>query len=220
VIGETEPRTAPAPTARGGRATRWARENRRLLLVVGVAALVFVAVGAFLWSWEAISRDSSPAQVTPLAPEEGGQPAVLPPVEATVVSVEELRQASTASGRPVYWAGARDGARLEFTRTADGTTYVRYLTGSAQAGAPGAGYVVVATYPQPDAYERVTSAAKEEQYFTAELPGRGRAVVKPERPQNVYVVYPGRPYQVEVYAPTADQARQLVFGGAVRPIAT
>jgi hypothetical protein len=53
-----------------------------------------------------------------------------------------------------------------------------------------------------------------------ELPGRGRAVVKPERPQNVYVVYPGRPYQVEVYAPSADQARQLVFGGAVRPIAT
>jgi hypothetical protein len=173
-----------------------------------------------VWLSGSFSDDPSAAQVQPLVPEERSQSPELAPVEATIVSVEELRQASTASGRPVYWAGARDGARLEFTRTADGTTYVRYLTGSAQAGALGAGYVVVATYPQPDAYERVTSAAKEEQYFTADLPGRGRAVVKPERPQNVYVVYPGRPYQVEVYAPTADQARQLVFGGAVRPIGT
>jgi hypothetical protein len=180
--------------------------------------LVFAAVGAFVWSSGSTSDDPSAAPVEPLASEEVAQPA-LAPVEATIVSTDELRQASSASGRPVYWAGPRRGARLEFTRTADGTTYVRYLTGSASVGTTDAGYVVVATYHQPKAFERVTSAAKTQQYFTADLPGRGRAIVKPERPQNVYVVHPGRPYQVEVYAPTAEVARGLVFGGAVRPIA-
>jgi hypothetical protein len=219
VISETEPRTTPAPTARDGRATRWARENRRLLLVAGIALLALAVVGAFVWSSRSISDEPSAGQVEPLVPAEGTQPSVLAPVEATIVSVDELRQASSASGQPLYWAGPRRGTRLEFTRTADGTTYVRYLTGSASVGTTGAGHVVVATYHQPNAFERVTSAAKEQQYFTAELPGRGRAIVKPERPQNVYVVYPGRPYQVEVYAPTAEVARGLVFGGAVRPIA-
>ena len=56
-------------------------------------------------------------------------------------------------------------ADLELTRTTDGTTYVRYLTGSSEAGAPGAGYVVVATYHQPDAYERVTRATARRQNY-------------------------------------------------------
>ena len=120
----------------------------------------------------------------------------------------------------MYWAGLREGAELEYTRTSDGTTYVRYLTGSAKAGAPGADYVVVATYPQPGAYERVSSIADQRHFFTADLANEGLAVIKPDRPQNIYVVYPDSAYQIEVYAPTANAARQLVFGGAIRPVAS
>lgn len=217
MIGESSPETAPAP-ARDGRAVRWVRENRRSLLVAVVAILALAVVGAFAWSWGSISDDTSPAQANETTSAQETDSVVLAPVEATIVSVDELRQAATANGQPVYWAGPRSGSELEFTRAVDGTTYVRYLTGSADVGTKDAGYVVVATYPQPDAYERVTSAAKKQQYFTASLPNRGRAIVKPERPQNVYVVYPGQPYQVEVYAPTAELARRLVFSGAVAPL--
>jgi hypothetical protein len=182
-----------------------------------VAGLVFAAVGIFVWALESTTSDeATPSQVEPLTPTEGT--AAAPAVEATVLGLDELRRRAAEGSVPLYWAGTREGADLELTRTTDGSTYVRYLTGSAKAGDPGAGYVVVATYPQPDAYRRVTTTARREHFFTADLPRKGLAVIKPDRPGNIYVVYPGRPYQVEVYAPTADEARELVFGGAIRPL--
>ncbi len=183
--------------------------------------MVFAAVGIFTWSFQSTTSDeATPSQVEPLTPAEGTTAESPPPVEATVLSLDELRQKAAESDLPLYWAGAREGANVEFTRTADGTTYVRYLTGSAKAGDPGAGYIVVATYPQPDAYRRVSTTARQQHFFTADLLRRGLAVIKPERPENIYLVYPGRPYQIEVYAPTADEARELVFGGAIRPLAS
>ena len=76
-------------------------------------------------------------------------------------SCNELHQGlfDLAIFAPVFWAGPRSKARLEFTQTTDGRTYVRYLTGSAQAGVRRADYIAVATYPQPDAYNRATAAA-------------------------------------------------------------
>jgi hypothetical protein len=203
--------------ARVAGASGWADRHRRSLLAAGAAAVVFVAVGAFVWSWTSSPDDAASSEVGELAPTESAATAV-PPVEPTIVSVAELRQATGAGAQPVYWAGQRQGTRLEYTRRTDGTTYVRYLTGAASAGAPGAGYVVVATYPQPDAYTRVTRAAREENLFTADLPKDGVAVIKPDRPGNIYLVYPDRQYQIEVYAPSAEAARELVFGGAIRPV--
>ena len=222
-MGATEGSASSASEARWGAAKRFTDRHRRALLAAGAAGIVFVAVAVFLWASgstdSTTAEDAAPAGVEGIAPGEGAATAVLPSLAATVVTPAELQAAATESGRALYWAGERPRARLELTRTADGTTYVRYLTGTAKAGAPGAGYVVVATYPQPDAYARVSSAARREHYFTADLPGRGRAVIRPDRPQNIYLVRPGQPYQVEVYAPTDDAARELVFGGAIQPIA-
>lgn len=221
-MGATEGSASSASEARWGAAKRFADRHRRALLAAGAAAIVFVAVAVFVWASGSTTpgaADDAPAGVEGIAPREGAATAVLPSLGASVVTPAELQAAATESGRALYWAGERPRARLELTRTADGTTYVRYLTGTARAGAPGAGYVVVATYAQPDAYARVTSAARREHYFTADLAGRGRAVIDPDRPQNIYLVHPGQPYQVEVYAPTGDAARKLVFGGAIQPIA-
>jgi hypothetical protein len=109
-------------------------------------------------------------------------------------------------------------ARLELTRRTDGTTYVRYLTGRAGAGNRSAGYVVVATYAQPDAYGRVSAIASRKHLAVKHLANGGIAVTRPGRPQNIFLVYPDQPYQVEVYAPTAGEARRLVFSGAVAPL--
>jgi hypothetical protein len=80
------------------------------------------------------------------------------------------------------------------------------------------GYVVVATYAQPDAYGRVSAIASRKHLAVKHLANGGIAVTRPGRPQNIYLVYPEQPYQVEVYAPTAGEARRLVFSGAVAPI--
>ena len=197
--------TSPARRAWGGR-------RGRIAAAAVVAVIVFLAVGAAVWFLD--SDESATSTTTSSPPQSSPLPAVAP----RIVSVALLRQFASASGRPVYWAGARPGARLEYTRKADGATFVRYLTGSAKPGNHDAGYVVVATYAQPDAYKRVSTIASQKHLAVKRIAGGGIAVTRKGRPQNIYVVYPDQPYQVEVYAPTAAEARNLVFAGAIAPV--
>jgi hypothetical protein len=201
--------------------TRW-HVGSRSRLAVTLAVIVFGAVAAFVWVLQSGDPDeaSGPAAVPGSSGlgANGAAGATVPGVAAKLVTVSRLRGIAGRESRPVYWAGPRPGSRIEYTQTRDGTTYVRYLTGSAKAGARGAGYIVIVTYTQPDAYRRVKRIAQAQHMFVADLPGGGIAVTRPNRPQNIHLVYPGRPYQVEAYAPRASQTRALVFGGAIRPI--
>ena len=95
--------------------------------------------------------------------------------------------------------------------------YVRYLTGSAKAGDKRASYVVVATYLQPNAFARVQSIAQRQHLSVERLPNGTIAVTEPTNARNVHLVFPVEPYQIEVYAPTAVEARRIVRSGAVRP---
>jgi hypothetical protein len=184
----------------------------RIAAALVVALIVFVAVGAAVWFLN--SDDSGTSTTTPSAPVSAALPAVAP----RLVSVALLRQFASAGGRPIYWAGQRQGTRLEFTRRVDGATFVRYLTRSARPGNRSARYVVVATYAQPDAYRRVSRVAAQQHLAVKPVAGGGIAVRRKGRPQNIYVVYPAQPYQVEVYAPTAAEAKDLVFSGAITPV--
>lgn len=184
--------------------------SSRALVAAVVAVVVFAAVGAFIWSRN--SDNSAKSNTAPPA-----KSVTVPGVKAEIVSAERLR-AIAAAGRSIYWAGPRPGTRLEYTQKTDGTTYVRYLTGSAKAGAPGANYVVIATYSQPDAVGRVKRTAEQQHLFLAELPGGAVAVTRPGRPQNIYVAYPRRPYQIEVYTPKPVETRGIVFGGQIQPV--
>jgi hypothetical protein len=199
----------PSPAASTPPAQRaW---RGRIAAAVVVALIVFVAVGAAVWFLN--SDDSATSTTSSSAPASAA-----PPVAPRVVSVALLRQFAGAGGRPVYWAGERQGTRIEFTRRVDGATFVRYLTGSARPGNGSARYVVVATYAQPDAYKRVSRVASQRHLAVKPVAGGGIAVARKGRPQNVYVVYPDQPYQVEVYAPTAAAAKDLVFSGAITPV--
>jgi hypothetical protein len=198
--------TAPAT----GRAVRHRRGRATTALVV--ALIVFAAVGALVWFFSSSGLATQP--ITSAAPSNASVQGVAP----RIVSTGTLRQLARANGRPLYWAGAHPGTRVEYTRKTDGTTFVRYLTGTAKAGDPSAGYVVVATYSQPDAYARVSAIASRTKLPEARLAGGGIAITRPGRPQNIYLVYPKLPYQIEVYAPTAERARRLVFAGAIEPV--
>ena len=197
--------TAPAP----GRDVR-ARRGRAKA-AIAVALIVFAAAGALVWY---LSSSDSTTQSIPR-----GAPGVsVQGVSPRIVSTETLRRFARANGRPLYWAGARPATRIEYTRKTDGSTFVRYLTGAAKAGNLSAGYVVVATYSQPDAYGRVSAIATRTHLPEKRLAGGGIAITRPGRPQNIYLVYPKLPYQIEVYAPTAERARRLVFAGAIKPV--
>jgi hypothetical protein len=181
----------------------------RPLLAVGVAAVVFAAIGVFLWTRGSGGTDNTVAAATAQA----GRG-----VTAEIVSPARLRAIAAIAGRAIYWAGRRRGTRLEFTQKTDGTTYVRYLTGTANAGAPAANYVVVATYVQPGALTRVKRTARQQGFSTMNLRGGGVAVTKPGRPENMYVAFPGQPYQIEVYTPRPAETRAIVLAGAIQAL--
>lgn len=196
------------PTTSGTTPLRKSRFNRRRLIFVTVAAVVCAAVAAFVWV-----RHTNDSSTPPTA-----KTTTVAGVNAEVVSPSQLHSIAARAGGSVYWLGPRPGTKLEYTQKRDGTTYVRYLTGTAKAGAPGAKYVVVATYREPDAYARIKQSAARQHLFVAQLPNGAIAVSRPDRPQNLYVVYRDAPYQIEVYTPTQAETRRIVFGGAVQPV--
>jgi hypothetical protein len=140
-------------------------------------------------------------------------------VKSEVVSVDRLKTISKKSSVPVFWVGPRAHTRIEFTRTTGGNVYVRYLTGTAPAGSRSADFVVVATYPQRNAYNVVTRIARRNDYTITPLADGGAAITEPKNKTNVHLVFPGHNYQIEVYAPTAAEASRLVNEGHVTPLA-
>ena len=212
---ETPPPRDPSTPAVGSRPG--GLRDRRVLLSAIAAVIVFAAVGASVWFLSSDDSKSTGAPSGVTAPG-GAAPSTVPGVRAQIVSSAKLRQIAAANGRPLYWAGPRSGTRLEYTQTPDGSTYVRYLTGSAKAGNDSADYVVIATYAQPNAFGRVSAIARRQQLSRVSLPNGGIAVTKPGRPQNIYIVYPNLPYQIEVYSRDAAVTRQLVFGGSIKPV--
>jgi hypothetical protein len=183
----------------------------RTVIAVVAALAVFAAVAIAVWHVDSDSGGRSEASSTTVQTQPVGVP-------AQIVSTATLKSIASAAGRPIYWVGPRRGARLEFTQTEDGNTFVRYLTDGADAGNQRNLYVVVATYAQPEAYARVRSVARQKHYATESLANGAVAVVPRESPRNVHVVFPGLPYQVEVYAPTSAQAKQIARSRALAPV--
>ncbi len=178
---------------------------------IGIAAL---GVAAATLVYVLIGRDDGLVTSVPDAVPADTRPAI--PAEA--VTLQQLKSKAASQSRPLYWAGSRAGATYELTRSADGRTYVRYLTGGAIAGDPTADFVTVATYPQSDGFDAVTTAATNAGNTRIDLPAGGVAVTSREQPSSVYLSYPGADYQVEVYAPDATTAVDLVKSGKVKPV--
>lgn len=202
-------------TSESDSATPAPRTGRsRVVIAVAVAIAVFAAAAIAVWQLNSDDENGSASPTTTAT-----APSGTPGVAARIVTTAQLRAFAAALGQPVYWAGSRPAARMEYTQTSEGRTYVRYLTGSAAAGDEHPRFVVVATYPQPDAFARVRAAARANHYEVEQLPDGAIAVTEPRTPKNIHVVAPGRPYQVEVFAPTAAEARSIVLSGAVVPVA-
>lgn len=169
---------------------------------VRLGALAALGFAAFLIGWLAIGGTDKPSQP------DGG---------ASATSEAELREFAASVAHPVYWVGPRAGQTYELTRTSDGRVYIRYLPEGVKAGDPRPQFLTVGTYPRASAYAELKRAASAPGATSRELPRGGLAVVS-QGSSSVYFGYPDAGYQVEVYAPSASSARNLVFGGQVVPI--
>jgi hypothetical protein len=172
------------------------------LLILGLAVLL----AASLVVWLLVRNDgrTAPAQVA------GGSP--------TLVSRGQLQRFAESVGRPVYWAGPRDGFSYELTTTSDGRIFVRYLPKGVAAGDPRPSFLAVGTYTRAGSFADLKRAARRKGSVWLKLPNDGLMVFASKRPQSVYLGYAGADYQVEVFAPAAETARGLVLKGTIVPI--
>ncbi len=134
--------------------------------------------------------------------------------EARIVSAEELREAGSEQALPIYWAGERQGAELELSRPDAQRTYVRYLTGGAEAGNTQPDYLTIGTYQSADPVAALRRQGKEGGVL-GKAPGGATVYFASGQPQSVYVAFPDVDAQIEVYAPSFKEALQLVNSGQI-----
>jgi hypothetical protein len=190
--------SAPAPRKRG---TVLGRTRFRL------SAVVVLAIAAGVIAWVLVGRGSSnsPATAGPVAK------AITP----VALSASGLRTLAQQVAQPIYWAGPKPGYMYELTRTTAGRIYIRYLPAGVKAGAPGSNYLIVATYPYPNALKALKAVSHGAQIT---VPGGGVAVVDPKYTKSVHVAFPGVAYQVEVYDPAPAVARAVAVSGNVHSV--
>jgi hypothetical protein len=177
-------------------------KRRHALIGVGLAAVIVIALVAWLLIDDNESADSS------------GSPTS---TEARIVSVKALRAAAGAQGTPLYWAGATEGAKLELSRPSADRTYVRYLTGNAEAGDPQP-FLTVGSYRFEDPTGALRSRGSEPGGVVASAPGEGVVYFDRTNPKSVYLAYPGTEVEIEVFAPEFKEALQLVTAGRIVPV--
>jgi hypothetical protein len=140
-----------------------------------------------------------------------------PSARPRAVSLAALQALPGSIGHPVYWAGARPGARYELTRTADGKIYLRYLPRNTPVGTASR-FLTVGTYPLANALGVTRRLAGEASAVRLDPGGGGVAFYGKRSPTNVYLAFPGAPVQIEVYDPVPAEARRLVTSGRIVPV--
>jgi len=150
--------------------------------------------------------------------DDGSKTAKAPTVETgvpTILSESRLRAFGRAQAFPVYWAGPQADRRYELTRTANGRIYIRYLTPSAQPGAPKALFLTVGTYPGTNAYGALQTVGRRSGSFKVRTRSGALVVWATANPRSVYFSFPAAKFQVEVFSPLAGRAKSLVLDGRV-----
>jgi hypothetical protein len=169
-----------------------------------LGALVAIGLAAFFAGWFAMNRSADEPKATQAG--------------ASAVSESQLRSFAESLSHPVYWAGPKDGFTYELWKTTDGRVYVRYLPEGTKVGDPRSGFLTIGTYPRSNAFAELKRAGRAKGAISLRLDRGGLAVFSEAKPTSVYFGYPDARYQVEVYAPSPDEARRLALSGQVLPV--
>jgi hypothetical protein len=132
------------------------------------------------------------------------------------ISAQGLTTLAASLGAPIYWAGPTAHVKYELTQTPDGRYFVRYLPESVAVGSS-TQYLFVATFPMTNAFAATTQVANRSS--SVKLPvSKGVAFYSRSTPKNIYLAFPGSNYQIEVFDPDPQHARQLVAQGQIEPV--
>ena len=186
---------------------------------IRIGAVVALALAIAFVVWLVVRGNDNSSTTSKTTTPTSGKTTPAPRETIRAATPQSLRALARAAGHPIYWAGAQPKVKYELTQVTDGRIYIRYLPKDVKIGDRRAAYLIVATYPVPNAYKAVRTAAKESGAVTFHTKRGGLAVYNQSAATNVYLAYPGSKYQVEVFDPNPSRARQLVRSGTVRPIA-
>lgn len=178
-----------------------ARKQRNFRFSVSVVAILAIALGA----WLALRGDDDSTDSST-------------PTEAEVVSVDALQDAVGGTGTPVYWAGEQADTELELSEPEEGRTYIRYLTGDAEAGDPRPNFFTVGTYANEDPVATLKRQGEESGGVLGKAPGNATVYFDRNDPSSIYLAYPGVEAQIEVFDPDFKRALQLVNSGQIIPV--
>jgi hypothetical protein len=177
------------------------QQYRQQLSLLVLGAAIMVAALAVAW----LAFQTSPSA----APSANAR--------ATIVSQSQLQRFAASLDHPVYWVGPKPGYSYELT-SSRGRVWVRYLPAGVKAGDHRASFLVVGTYALPGAFAGLQRVAKSRTAVSRSIADGGLMVYDAQRPASVYFSYPGVRYQVEVYAPSAENGRSLIVDGRVTPV--
>lgn len=139
-------------------------------------------------------------------------------VSAEIVDAEALKERSEDEEMPIYWAGEQAGTELELSVPEEGRTYVRYLTGGAEAGDPQPNFLTVGTYAFAEPIPALEELAEKPGGVQRSVPDGGIAYFNRNGPNSVYLAYPGQEVQIEVFDPDPKRAKELATSGEIVPI--
>lgn len=137
---------------------------------------------------------------------------------AQSISLQGLRDLAASVDHPVYWAGARPGKQYELTISDQGNIFVRYLDPNTAIGSRSVASLTVGTYPVANAYGALQTVAKQPGAKTSQTPDGGFVVTNSDKPQSVYIAFPGTDHEIEVYDPSPKTAFALATSGAIVPV--
>jgi hypothetical protein len=196
-------KSAPESLPRIGRAGALQQPRVRL------GAAIALAVAAGFIAWLAVPGSSNAPAKT--AAVQGSRPGAGP----AAISAAGLKKLQAALHHPVYWAGPKAGYTYEVTQRSDGTVYVRYLPPGVRVGDPRGAFLIIVTYPYPNA---LLALERVENGKGIHVPGGGLALVHQGYAKSVHLAYPGVNYQIEVYDPSPRVSLRVATSGQVRPV--
>ena len=197
------PQSAPAASSSSG--------NQNQQLRIGILVVIAVIVGVGLWF--ALSKDNSKKHKNGKG---NGHPvALVKNVGPLLQSPTEVAARSLTYLQPIYWAGPKKNTVYEFWRVPNKNIFVRYLPSGSKAGRNGKHWTIIGTYPYPDAYHRLKKK------FPGGIVGNDGSYIyqPPDNKTSVYMAWPKKPFEVEVYNPSPQKAATIAASGQVQPIA-
>jgi hypothetical protein len=193
---------------------------RRQVSPVRAGAAIAIAVAIAFVVWLFVRDDDSKSSTPPTTTSTTTRPTSTTTTQPILIgaSAADLRRYAALAGHPVYWIGPRTGFTYELTQTTSGRIYIRYLPRGVRVGDKRAKYTIVGTYPVENADDAIETAARQDGGVKLQLQNGRVGVYNTSSPTNVYFANRGSNYQVEVFDPNPERARNLVLTGAVRPI--